>query len=155
MNLTSILLEELFEFLLSALAAPVAPLAAEPATNCGEDPEAPPACEPELPISATDSKLGLEPSPLNSFRIDENLLFCFNLFLSFSYNSTLDWRWTGFVAVAARGCWELPPIIAGKSLDGGLVLLLPKISSISDPPLGKDLDLNTIGLVWPSLWSWS
>ena len=140
MNLTSL---ELIEFLLSAMAAapPPAEVAAAVvqalATNCGEEPEGP-AGEPTF--SATDSKLGLEPSPLNSFRMEENLLFCFILFLSFSYSSTRDCLWTGLVAVAGKGCEEEP--MTGKSLDGGLVLLLPRISSISDPPRGKDLDLS-------------
>ena len=57
----------------------------EETADCGDEPEGP-----GEPFSATDSKLGLEPSPLNSFRMEENLLFCFILFLSFSYNSTRD-----------------------------------------------------------------
>ena len=114
----------------------------EETADCGDEPEGP-----GEPFSATDSKLGLEPSPLNSFRMEENLLFCFILFLSFSYSSTLDCLWTGLVAVAGKGCEEEP--MTGKSLDGGLVLLLPRISSISDPPRGKDFDLSRIyWIIW-------
>ena len=51
----------------------------------------------------------------------------------------MNYLWTGLVAVAGNG-WEFP--MAGKSRDGGLVLLLPRISSISDPPLGNDFDLK-------------
>ena len=82
-------------------------------------------------------KLGFDPN-LNNFLMLENLEFCRILFRSFSYNSTLDCLWTGLVAVAEIGGAVGPR--AGNNLEGGLVLLLPKISSISDPPLGKDFE---------------